>query len=167
MSGPISAPAAAAGAPAWDALDPSSGWLPFWRRYLAASALLHFAWEWVQLPLYTVWFDESFARLAFVVAHCTAGDVAIATVAMGLALALFADKRWPATGLVRVVLGAVAIGAAYTVYSEWLNTVARAEWAYTDAMPTIPPLGTGLAPLLQWFVVPILAALYARGRRLG
>ena len=166
MSGPVSA-LSASDPPGWDALDASSGWLSFWRRYLVASALLHFAWEWVQLPLYTVWFDESFARLAFVVAHCTAGDVAIATVAMGLSLAMFADKRWPAVGLKRVALGAVAFGVAYTVYSEWLNTVVREEWAYTAAMPTVPPYGTGLAPLLQWFVVPILAVLYARGRRLA
>jgi hypothetical protein len=86
---------------------------------------------------------------------------------MGLSLALFAGERWPAAGLARVVLGAVAIGVAYTVYSEWLNTVVRGEWAYTGAMPTIPPYGTGLAPLLQWAVVPILAVLYARGRRLA
>ncbi|MBC8792112.1 MAG: hypothetical protein C6Y20_10940 [Tagaea sp. CACIAM 22H2] len=166
MAGPVAAPATS-DPPAWDAFGASSGWLSFLRRYLVASALLHYAWEWVQLPLYTVWFDESFARLAFVVAHCTAGDVAIATVAMGLSLALLADKRWPAAGLGRVALGVVAIGVAYTVYSEWLNTVVREEWAYTDAMPTIPPLVTGLAPLLQWFVVPILAVLYARGRRLA
>jgi hypothetical protein len=166
MSGPVSSSTASV-APAWDAHDASAGWLSFWRRYLIASVLLHFAWEWVQLPLYTVWFDASFARLAFVVAHCTVGDVAIATVAMGLSLALFADQRWPAAGLVRVALGAVAIGVAYTVYSEWLNTVVREEWAYTDAMPTIPPYGTGVAPVLQWFVVPILAILYARGRRLA
>lgn len=164
MAGPISKSAASEPS-AWDALDSSFGWLAFLRRYLVASVLLHFAWEWAQLPLYTVWFDASFARLAFVVAHCTAGDVAIATVAMGLSLALLAEWRWPAVGLKRVALGAAAIGVAYTVYSEWLNTVVREEWAYTAAMPTVPPYGTGLAPLLQWFVVPTLAVLYARGRR--
>jgi hypothetical protein len=140
-------------------------WLPFWRRYLIASALLHFAWEWGQLPLYTIWFEAPFARLAFVVAHCTAGDVAIAIVAMGLSIALAAGRDFPSGGLARVVAGAVAIGVAYTAYSEWLNTEVRAAWAYTDTMPTIPPLGTGLAPLLQWFVVPALAVLYARGRQ--
>jgi hypothetical protein len=32
---------------------------------------------------------------------------------------------------------------------------------YTDAMPLVPPLGTGLSPLLQWLVVPSLGLRWA------
>ena len=31
-------------------------------------------------------------------------------------------------------------------------------------MPVIPPLGTGLSPLLQWLIVPGIGLLYA-GRK--
>jgi len=51
------------------------------------------------------------------------------------------------------------------VFSEWLNVEVRATWTYTDQMPVLPPLGTGLTPLLQWLIVPTLTwALMARQR---
>jgi len=66
---------------------------------------------------------------------------------------------------------AIALGAAYTILSEWLNVPIRRSWSYTAAMPVLPWLGTGLAPLLQWLVVPSLAFAisphqYRRTRRL-
>ena len=58
---------------------------------------------------------------------------------------------------------AIALGAAYTILSEWLNVQVRRSWTYTAAMPVVPWLGTGLAPLLQWLLVPGLAfAITAR-----
>ena len=56
-----------------------------------------------------------------------------------------------------MVCTAILLGAAYTVFSEWLNINIRRSWSYTDAMPVLPLLGTGLTPLLQWVVVPGLA----------
>jgi hypothetical protein len=76
-------------------------------------------------------------------------------------------RRWrlPAFGW-RMALAAIALGAAYTIFSEWLNVEIRRSWSYAAAMPVIPWLGTGLAPLLQWLVVPGLAfAVTARQYR--
>ena len=56
-----------------------------------------------------------------------------------------------------MALTAIVLGAAYTIFSEWLNVQIRRSWSYTAAMPVVPGLGTGLAPLLQWIVVPGLA----------
>jgi hypothetical protein len=57
------------------------------------------------------------------------------------------------------------LGIGYTVFSEWLNVDVRATWAYTEQMPVLPPLGTGLTPLLQWLIIPTLTwALMARQR---
>ena len=50
----------------------------------------------------------------------------------------------------------IAIGIGYTVYSEWLNTVIRKTWEYSELMPMIPILGTGLSPLMRWLIVPIV-----------
>ena len=55
----------------------------------------------------------------------------------------------------------VAAGLAYTVFSERLNIEVRRSWAYSDLMPVLPPVGTGLAPLLQWLVVPAAALWWA------
>jgi hypothetical protein len=43
-----------------------------------------------------------------------------------------------------------------------LNVDVRQTWAYTDLMPKVPPLGTGLAPLLQWLLLPSVALHLAR-----
>jgi len=38
----------------------------------------------------------------------------------------------------------------------------RESWSYTEAMPLLPPLGTGLIPFLQWLIVPGIAFGCAR-----
>ena len=137
-------------------------WLPMLRRYFAVMLLGNLVWEIAHLPLYTLWATGTRSEIAFAVAHCTAGDMLIAAVSMLCVLLLAGDSRWPNAGFPRVAALTVAIGAGYTVFSEWLNTVVRGSWAYADAMPVIPFLGTGLTPLLQWIVVPAAAFWYAR-----
>ena len=129
-------------------------WLPALRRYFAVMLIGNLAWEVAQLPLYTLWTTSTWREIAFAVAHCTAGDMLIAAVSLLCALLVAGEVRWPAAGFARVAGVAVATGAGYTVFSEWLNTAVRGSWAYADAMPIVPLLGTGLAPLLQWIIVP-------------
>jgi hypothetical protein len=88
--------------------------------------------------------------------HCTVGDILITTATLAAAAALARSLQWPPFGW-RMALTAILLGAAYTIFSEWLNVQIRRSWSYTAAMPVVPGLGTGLAPLLQWLVVPSLA----------
>ena len=60
--------------------------------------------------------------------------------------------RTGASGLVAAV--AMAVGLAYTLGSEYVNTEILRSWAYTDAMPRLPGTRIGLTPVLQWLVVP-------------
>lgn len=135
-------------------------WPTILRRYLLASAVLHLAWEIAQLPLYTIWSDELTTK-AFAVIHCTIGDLMITGLSLMAALALAAKPGWPISGSRNVWLVVLASGVGYTVYSEWLNVNVRGSWAYAPGMPTLPLLGTGLAPLLQWIVLPTLTLLIA------
>lgn len=137
------------------------GWLAVLRAYLLISAAGHLAWETLQLPLYTIWSTASPSALVVAVLHCTAGDVLIALAVLAGSLLLVGDSHWPHRGYLRIGLLSVVFGLAYTVFSEWLNTGVRANWTYSGLMPTLPVLGTGLAPLLQWVVVPPLAFLAA------
>ena len=127
-------------------------------QFLAALAGLNLVWEIGQLPFYTLWSNGNWQEIGYAVAHCTAGDVFIALAATILAVA-FTNWRWPLPGRKNVIfLGIfVAFGVAYTVFSEWLNIAIRKSWSYSDLMPIVPPLGTGVAPLLQWIVLPMLA----------
>lgn len=143
---------------------PQSGWPAALGRYLAASAAFHLTWEVLQLPLYTLWTTATVPQMMFAVGHCTLGDAMIAATSMILALALFGRPSWPDRGTRSVWLAVLAAGVGYAIYSEWLNVAVRGSWAYSDLMPIVPGLGTGLAPLLQWLVVPTLALAIAIGR---
>lgn len=118
--------------------------------------MLHFAWEVLQLPLYTLWRTGTLGEIAFAVLHCTAGDLMIATLSLLIALLLVGNFGWPSVTFGAVMAMTLGMGIGYTVYSEWLNTTVRKTWEYSEFMPTIPPLGTGLSPLMQWLIVPAI-----------
>jgi hypothetical protein len=141
-----------------------SDWPQALRRYLAMSIASHLTWEVLQLPLYALWASGTRKQQAFAVLHCAVGDAMIAGLSLLIALALFARSTWPSFRVARVYTASLAFGIGYTIYSEWLNTNVRGSWAYSDLMPVVPVIGTGLAPLLQWFVVPTLAQWFAIGR---
>lgn len=137
-------------------------WLrPLW-IYMAVSAVLHLVWELVQLPLYTIWTTGTAREIAFAVVHCTAGDLLIAELALIAALLAVGHRDWPDRRFVPVVVAAVVIGLSYTVYSEWLNTSVRKSWTYSALMPTLPWLGTGLSPFMQWLIVPVMGLTAVR-----
>ena len=123
------------------------------------------------MPLYTLWRTGTRREIAFALIHCTGGDILITTVTLAAATALARVFGWRAFGW-RMVFTAIALGAAYTVFSEWLNVEIRRSWSYAASMPVVPFLGTGLTPLLQWLIVPGLALAiighrYRRARRLA
>lgn len=137
-------------------------WLSALKRYLAATLAGHFAWEVAHVPLYTIWEQGSAAQIAFAVFHCMGGDLLIALSALSAALVLAGSPHWPAERFLVVAAVTVALGVGYTVFSEWLNVSVRGSWSYSARMPTVPPLETGLSPLLQWLAVPIIALGAAR-----
>ena len=131
-------------------------WLVALRIYIATTVTANVIWEVVQLPLYTIWNTGTRQEIAFAVLHCTVGDLMIATLSLLTALLLMGDRAWPRERFIPVLIATVIIGLSYTVYSEWLNTVVRQTWAYSNLMPKLPPFGTGLSPFLQWIIIPSL-----------
>jgi hypothetical protein len=129
--------------------------------YLSFAALFYSAWEIAQIRLYTIWRTAHSGEITYAIVHCTLGDVLIATASMVLAMMLVRDGA-PALAFRKTVATATVVGTAYTVFSEWLNVEIRGTWAYTESMPRVPPLGTGLTPLLQWPFITPLAAFAAR-----
>lgn len=133
------------------------------RRYLPRLVFCSLVWEVAQLPFYTLWSEPRWELIAYYVAHCTAGDVLIGMMALLLALILNgAGERasWPGS---RIVAWTILDAVAYTVWSEWIN-LAQGNWAYSAWMPVLPWINVGLAPLLQWVVVPLAAWRWANRR---
>lgn len=132
-----------------------------WRRHpevrlLVLALPLEAVWETAQLPLYTLWYRNDWSYILYSLAHCTVGDLLILLVAYELVAALVRSRHWFA-GPVRPA-GALFtfIGAAYTVYSELINTVPGGAWEYTAQMPRVPVFDIGVTPLLQWILIPPL-----------
>jgi len=123
--------------------------------------LLNAVWEALQSPLYRD-FDRGAGYLVRTRLHCTGGDVLILLAAFWVTSLAFRTRQWAvARGLPAASLF-VAIGLAYTAWSEVHNTQVIRTWAYAAAMPQIA--GIGLGPLLQWSVLPLaLVWLLRRG----
>lgn len=127
-----------------------------WLRYLAFIATGNVLWEVVQLPLYEIWTTGTTDEMVYSILHCSAGDVLIAALSLAAAVLLVGRARWSPTNHARVAAAAISFGLAYTIFSEWHNTMVMRSWAYSSLMPTLPYLGTGLAPLAQWIFLPLI-----------
>lgn len=133
-------------------------------RWTAAAFALNLVWEIGQVRLYTIYREGDLATIAYAIAHCTVGDAMIAFACYLVAAGLTRDGAWPTRQPGAGVAVAVASGVVYTVFSEWLNVSVRGSWAYAESMPRIS--GIGVAPLLQWLLVPLGTLYWVRfGKR--
>lgn len=128
--------------------------------WIGLSLALNLAWEIMQIPLYTIFQEESAGSIVYAVLHCTAGDGLIAAGSFLLAAAALRDPDWIRARPWRGGAIVIATGVAYTAYSEWRNVHQLGSWAYTEAMPLV--FGIGLSPLLQWLLLPAAGVLVMR-----
>src|SRR5260221_372251 len=124
--------------------------------YVVVAAIGNVIWELAHIRLYTIWWTGTPRENFVAIIHCTVGDVLITTATLLIAALIARLFGWRPFGS-RMVLTAIVLGVAYTVVSEWLNVEGWRSWSYTSAMPVLPWSGTGLTPILQWFIVPGLA----------
>jgi hypothetical protein len=145
------------------AIEQRGAWHAALGRYLGVIALGNLAWEFAQMPLYTLWRTGTWREIAFAAVHCTGGDILIGSSSLTIALLAVGSGAWPAERFRAVAALTVVLGIAYTTVSEWLNIVVRAAWAYSDLMPVLTIFGShvGLSPLLQWMIVPFVAFAWA------
>mgnify|MGYP001576796075 CR=1 FL=1 len=124
--------------------------------------LLNLPWEIWQIPLF-----KGVASLAHWdgVIMCTraaVGDAVITLLAFWLVAATVRSRGWIRRPTA-VTLGTfVAVGVVATVVLEYWATQVGGRWQYAEAMPRLPLLGTGLAPLLQWLLLPPLVVWLVR-----
>ena len=115
--------------------------------------LLNLIWEVSQRPLY-----EGYINIWRHLPNClwaTAVDVIVILLFWALFASYYKNPFWVRhinwkNALVLILLGAaVAVGFEQLMVGEW-------AWSYTDAMPVVPYLATGLSPLLQMMLLPLL-----------
>lgn len=126
------------------------------------SFVLHFVWELLQVPAFAGMAEIDHWQGIVVCTEATIGDVGMALTAFWVT-ALFARSRYwierPSPWPMAIFLG---VGLVLTVGLEYYYTQISNRWAYADIMPLVPPLGTGLSPLAQWILVPLMVVFIVR-----
>ncbi|MBW6392454.1 hypothetical protein [Billgrantia antri] len=129
--------------------------------------LLNYPWEFLQVPFYVTMSEMAHWDAVLFCTRATLGDMLITLVAFGVVAGIRRHRHWLLRPDARTTLGFVAVGIAITVGLEWYATELQQRWQYAEGMPTLPLLGTGLAPLLQWLLLPPLILWLARRQMLG
>ncbi|WP_205042134.1 hypothetical protein [Rhodoligotrophos defluvii] len=124
--------------------------------------LLNYPWEFLQAPLYQGMADAPHWQAVKTCTRAALGDAVILVVAFWGIAATAGSRRWVLRPRLGQVTGFGGIGLAITMVVEHLATGPLDQWDYAEAMPMIPLLGIGVAPLLQWVLLPPLAAWFVR-----
>lgn len=130
------------------------------------SFLLHFVWEFLQVPTYAGMAEMAHWEGIKLCTSATIGDVGFALTAFWTASLVARTRHWMGNLAALPVLAFLGTGIALTVGFEFYYTQITQRWTYSDLMPLVPPFGTGLSPLLQWLVLPP-AVLWMSGRYLA
>jgi hypothetical protein len=133
--------------------------------------LVNYPWEFLQAPWYQAMSEMAHWEGVKLCSWAAVGDGLLAVVAF-LAVALFRSRAWLRRPDLGTIAGFTAVGLALTLAVEWLATEVWGRWSYGPGMAMVPLLGTGLAPVLQWLVLPplvvgIVARQLGRGRDHG
>lgn len=129
--------------------------------------LLNYPWEFLQVPFFAGMAAAPHWPAVLFCTRAAAGDAAIAVAAYWIVAAMVRRRAWVTTPNMRHVVGFVAAGLVITTIVERLATEVWNRWEYAAIMPTLPVLGTGVVPLLQWIVLPPLVVWFVRRQLAG
>jgi hypothetical protein len=125
----------------------------FW----SVNFLLHFVWEMLQVPLFKDMATMQHLEAVLICAKATVGDANIALAAYLAASVWRRSLTWMYPLSVGALIIYFVTGLVITVAFEYVATEVTGRWAYEEAMPTLPWVGTGILPILQWIVIPAVA----------
>ena len=131
--------------------------------------LLNYPWEFLQVPLYLGMAEASHWEAIKTCTRATLGDALIMLVSYWIVAAVARTRWWVLSPSARQLIGFAAAGVVITVVIEHFAVRSDSQmwgWRYAPAMPIVPLLGAGLTPVLQWIVLPPLAAWFVK-RQLG
>ena len=129
---------------------------------LILSFPMHFTWEFLQAPLFRSMQDVSHIDGIRICLQATLGDMVIALIAFWVASFLAGTRRWAAQPDRRSITAWLSTGVAITLAIEFYSTEVMVRWAYGSHMLRLPLIGTGIAPVAQWIVLPLLVLWYLR-----
>lgn len=129
--------------------------------------LVNLVWEMLQMPLFAYPAAVTWEQASLECVRAAAGDALMLLASFWLVALLCRDRRWilqPSAGTLGLFL---VPGLVMTVVFEALATGVWGRWTYADTMPVLPVTGTGVVPLLQWLLLPLLIVWLVRRRPTG
>ncbi len=125
--------------------------------------LLNFPWEFLQTPLYQSMLEAAHWKATQRCTLATLGDVVIMVFAYGCIALTTHTLRWFERPTIGRLSGFVAVGVLVTVVIERLAFGDQSlGWRYASAMPIIPLVHVGLAPVMQWIILPLVAVWFVK-----
>ena len=116
--------------------------------------LLNFIWEIWQVPLFQSMDNLTHFEATIGCTRAAVGDVVILLVAFWIIVLTARSRSWIIQPTTIQVTGFIAIGIVITVVVEAISIHVLNRWQYAAAMPTLPILGAGITPILQWLMIP-------------
>ena len=120
---------------------------------ITLSFLLNFAWELFQIPLYKNPVYD-FKHIEFCALASLADVLMVLLLYFGIAL-MFKNPFWIEPLKLQKISIVVLIGGVGAVLSEMWH-LSLGSWAYNNSMPIIPFVSVGIAPVLQFMILPLL-----------
>lgn len=146
--------------------EPPSAGLSLWAipevSIAVFSFAFHFVWEFLQVPTYAGMAQLDHWAGVKTCTAATVGDVGFALVAFWITAAAARSRQWLMAPKPWQLLLFILVGICLTVGFEFYYVDVSKRWAYSALMPLVPPFGTGLSPLVQWILVPLLVSQVAR-----
>lgn len=115
---------------------------------------MHFVWEMWQIPFYVDMLNDSHWSGVWRCSQATFGDGLIALISYLLGAAVARNMFWLVAPTLLPYLSYVVAGVVITILFEHLAVDVLYRWQYSELMPTIPFIGTGLTPTAQWMIIP-------------
>ena len=116
--------------------------------------LLNFIWEIWQVPLFQSMDNLTHFEATIGCTRAAGGDVVILLVAFWTMALTARSRSWIIHPTTIQVTGFIAVGIVITVVVEAISIHVLNRWQYATAMPTLPIIGTGITPILQWLMIP-------------
>lgn len=124
--------------------------------------LINFVWEMLQMPLFSYPSNVSLMQINLACLQASTGDAAMIVVAFWFVAILQNGRSWIFHPTARSLALFLLPGILMTVVFEAMATGLLHRWTYAQAMPILPGLGTGLAPLAQWLILPPVVVFVVR-----
>jgi hypothetical protein len=135
-------------------------------NFLLFSFLFNFVWEMWQMPFYVGLKTLDYMSVVHICTQASFGDGVISVLAYWSAVAIARSRNWIHAITITPVIVYLATGLGITIFMEWLATDILVRWQYAPNMPVLPMLGTGLLPILQWSILPLLILFVVRRQTL-